>query len=134
MKLKELKLTKCKVCHAKIGKGGRDHRFGVCDKHVNEKYKTKIHTLLREGLLDQPFAQEVANLLWLDYMLDPYTSTEETYPEEMPDEEYLDYWEQVEEIVRLARLKGITDPKKALQAFYKEQEKQYQQQHGYFLQ
>lgn len=44
MNLSEVKLAKpqsyknCKVCGTKIGKGGRDHRFGVCDKHVYESY------------------------------------------------------------------------------------------------
>jgi len=37
MKLLEVvNYTQCKVCQARLGKGGRDHRFGVCDKHVKE--------------------------------------------------------------------------------------------------
>jgi hypothetical protein len=37
MKLLEVvNYTHCKICGTRLGKGGRDHRFGVCDKHVNE--------------------------------------------------------------------------------------------------
>lgn len=50
MKLFEVLYTKCKICGRKIGKGGRDHRFGVCDKHVNESLLTESYTAL---ILDQ---------------------------------------------------------------------------------
>lgn len=49
MKLVEVIWTKCKKCGAKLGKGGRDHRFGICDKHVNEAlddYDRALHKAL----------------------------------------------------------------------------------------
>lgn len=53
MRVDEVVYTKCKLCGGKIGKGGRDHRFGICDKHVNEQqlYELNLKQALAAGLI-----------------------------------------------------------------------------------
>jgi len=107
MKLVEIvSLTHCTVCGAKLGgKRGRDHRFGVCDKHVNE------------SAMQHPMVPAVKAILWQDYKDDGYMSPSEEFPEQMDDEEFLEFEEHVEDVINFAKENNITDPQQAVDGY-----------------
>ncbi|TFG98353.1 hypothetical protein E4H12_06315 [Candidatus Thorarchaeota archaeon] len=121
MLLFEVLYTKCKICKAKLGKGGRDHRFGVCDKHVNEGTISHADRVSREKQDDlKDLTHEIAELLWQDYQDDLFLPAGEERPDQMSDEDYLDFEDHVGNIVNFARAHRLRNPQKAIMAYQDE--------------
>lgn len=116
MLLFEVLYTKCKICKAKIGKGGRDHRFGVCDKHVSEGMAPRRE---RQDVLAD-LTDEVREVLWQDYKDDPFFPAGEETPDQMDDTEYLEFEDHVKDVVNFARAHRIRNPQKAIFAYHQE--------------
>lgn len=110
MKLLEVMYPKCKKCGYDFSKGGRDHRVGLCDVCAFPGKKKKV----KEGLQADAFTAQVKELLWQDYQQDPMSGATEEDPMELDDEDFLEFEEHIEDIVKFARQHRIRNPQQAI--------------------
>lgn len=114
MKLFEVMYPKCKRCGFEFSKGGRDHRFGVCDVCAFPNSEKAKRAKIKEGMQHDAFHDQVEEVLWHEYQIDALMPAGETYPAEMDDEDYLEFGEHVDAIVKMARKMHIQNAKVAV--------------------